>query len=310
MNRVLMGVAPPLWDTPLMRGSQRLDVPEARELLEANLALIRRLVAFTCRHHRFTPEEAEDFASSATLKLVENDYAVLRAWEGRSSLSTYLSIVVQRWALDHRTHEWGKWHPSAEAKRMGAIAVELEQIVVRDGRTIEEAFPFLAAKEGSVTLDSLRQMAARFPRRAAKRHDVPVEEAEEVATAGSREIEDQARSGERRRTAERVAGVVREALAAYSADDRLILQLRFVQGMTVAQIARALQRDQKLLYRRIERCLADIRAEAHAAGLADEDLIDLVGRDDVFLDFDLGNGDARPSKQSDETVATAAEDPE
>ena len=315
MNRVLIGssvsgiqgVGAPARDTPFHRGSHRLDGQEARELLEANLALVGRVVAFACRRYHFDHDEAEDFASAVNLKLVENDYAILRAWEHRSSLSTYLSIVIQRWALDHRIHEWGKWHPSAEAKRMGAVAMELEQIVIRDGRTVDEAFPLLAAKHPEVTLDSLKLMAARFPRRAPRRHDVPVEEAEELAVAGPRDIEDQACASERRRTAVRIAALMREAFARRPEDDRLVLQLRYGQGMTIAQIARALQRDQKLLYRRMERCMEDIREELRAAGVADEDVIDLIGRDDVFLDFDLGNGAARPSKESDERVANQTE---
>jgi len=283
-----------------------LEVREARELLEANLALIRRVVAFTCRHHHFTHEEAEEFASAANLKLVENDYSVLRSWQGRSSLATFLSIVVERWALDYRTHTWGKWHPSAEAKRIGPVAVELEQIVVRDGRSIEEAFPLLAAKDANVTLDSLKRMAARFPRRSPKRYDVPVED--DVAVADAREIEDHALEDERRRTADRVAALVRNALAKCPEDIRLVLRLHYIEGMTVAQIARALQREQKLLYRRIERCMDEIRAELRAAGVADRDAVDLIGRDDVFLDFQLGNGGPRPSIQSDERVATEAEE--
>jgi RNA polymerase sigma factor (sigma-70 family) len=41
--------------------------------------------------------------------------------------------------------------------------------------------------------------------------------------------------------------------------DRLLVRLRFDENLTVAQIARALQMDQKALYRRFERLLRDLR---------------------------------------------------
>lgn len=282
-----------------------MEVQKARELLESSLALVGRVVAFACRRYRFDPDDAEEFASVVHLKLVDDEYAVLRSYERRSGLSTFLSVVIQRWALDYRIHAWGKWHPSAEAKRMGAVAVELEQHIHRDGRTIEEALPFLASKHQNVTLESLKNIAANLPRRAPRRHDVPVEEADPVT--GPNDIEDYALAKDRRRIADRLAALVCAAIARRPDDDRLILQLRFEQGMTVAQIARALQREQKFLYRQIERCMRDIRGEIVAAGLAPADVTDLIGRDDAFLSFDLGKTGSRPSKKSDERVAAPTE---
>lgn len=284
-----------------------MEVREARELLEANLALVGRIVGFACRRYRFDPDDAEDFASVVNVKLVENEFGILRSYEGRSGLATFLSIVIQRWALDYRIHAWGKWHPSAEAKRMGAAAVELEQFLLRDGRSIEEAHPFLAAKHPGATLESLKRIAATLPQRAQKRHDVPVEEADPVSAP--LDIEDQARGDDRRRTADRLAALMRGAIAKRPDDDRLILQLRFEQGMTVAQIARALQRDQKFLYRQIERCMREIRAEIVAGGLAPADVLDLIGREDTFLSFDLGKDGPRPSMKGDEKVAAQTEGP-
>jgi RNA polymerase sigma factor for flagellar operon FliA len=282
-----------------------LEVQEARELLESSLALVRRVVAFACRRYHFDPDEAEDFASVVHLKLVDDDYAVLRSYEGRSGLSTFLSIVIQRWALDYRIHEWGKWHSSAEAKRMGAVAVELEQHIHRDGRTLEEALPFLAAKHPGITLDALKRLAASLPRRAPKRHDVPVEEADPVTAPD--DIEDRARADDRRRTAEQVQTLVSATIAEYPEDMRLILQLHFEQGMTIARIARALQRDQKALYRLIDHCKNDLRKAIAGAGLTSAEVTDLIGRDDVFLSFGLGKPGPRPSKNSDERVAAKTE---
>jgi len=46
--------------------------------------------------------------------------ALLAKFEGRSSLRTFLTVVIQRLFLDHRISAWGKWRPSAEARRGGS----------------------------------------------------------------------------------------------------------------------------------------------------------------------------------------------
>src|SRR5438874_7414588 len=148
---------------------------DARALLEANLDLIERVIRFTARRQRLDESESEEFASIVKLKLVENDYAIIRKFEGRSHLATFVTIVVQRMLLDYRIHHWGKWHASAEAKRVGGPAVELEQLLHRDGRSLDEALAILRRNDESLTIESLRAIASRFPARKPRRRTVDVE---------------------------------------------------------------------------------------------------------------------------------------
>ena len=64
---------------------------DPRELLEANLDVIDGIVAAACRRARRYGPDAEDFAASVHLAFIENDYAVLRRYQGRSAFSTYLT---------------------------------------------------------------------------------------------------------------------------------------------------------------------------------------------------------------------------
>src|SRR5258705_10650787 len=111
------------------------------------MALIERAVAFACRRNRLDPNDAEEFAAIVNLKLVENDCAILRAYEARSGFATFISVVVQRMALDYRIHVWGKWHTTVGAKRLGPLAVELERLLHRDGRTLDDALVILVGKD-------------------------------------------------------------------------------------------------------------------------------------------------------------------
>ena len=87
------------------------------------LPLVDRVIAFVARRHHLATAEAEEFAAHVKLKLVENDYAVLRKFQGRSSMQSFLTTVISRLSLDLRNDEWGKWRPSAEARRSGPVAV-------------------------------------------------------------------------------------------------------------------------------------------------------------------------------------------
>jgi len=276
---------------------------EAVELLTANLGVIDRAVAYATRRYRLDPNDAEDFAAIVKLKLVENDYAIISAYEERSRFSTYISIVVQRMALDFRTHAWGKWHSSAEAKRLGPLAVELERHLVRDGRTIDEALSLLSSRHEGVTRESLQALAARLPQRAPRHREVAIEAAESVAVIRPSAVEEPVLDGERRQQSRRLSEVMADVLARLPEEERLVLQMRFEGGMTVAQIARMLNLDQRLLYRQIERRMRDIKAELIRNGIAPRDALDLIGRDEVLLDFELGKAARRPSKLADETVA-------
>jgi len=281
------------------------SLSNAGDLLTANLATIERNVAFACRRYRFKPDDAEEFASVVKLRLIENDYAVLRKFEGRSSFSTFISSVVQRMALDYQIHMWGKWHPSAEAMRLGEMAVELERCLRRDGRSIEEVLPSLRQRYGDVDRDTLDSIVARLPQRGPRRRSVALEEAEDVAAACS--AEETAFAEDRQRTSAHISEVMNDLLQKLPPDDQVILQLRFEGNMSVADIARALLLDQKLLYRRIERCIRGIRDGLTRAGVDANEALDLIGHPGVALDFIMRNQATRPSKHSDGSVAAKTE---
>jgi RNA polymerase sigma-70 factor, ECF subfamily len=62
------------------------------------LGLIYRIIHHSAHLRGVTmqPEDVEDLASDILLQVVANNYAVLRQFQGRSSLSTYLTIICRR----------------------------------------------------------------------------------------------------------------------------------------------------------------------------------------------------------------------
>lgn len=275
--------------------------------MTSNLAVVEKTIAFACRRFRLDLDDADEFGAIVKLKLVEDDYAILRKYEQRCQFATFISVVVQRMALDYRIHTWGKWHVSAEAKRLGPLAMDLDRLLHRDGRTVAEALVILAPKHEGLTAEALQVLAERLPRRPPRHRAVQLDDAVPVAVTRGDTVEERVRARDRRGASERLSALMTAVIEKMPEDERLILQLRFEGGMAVSQISRVLGIEQKLLYRRLERRMRDIRAELERAGIEPGDALDLIGRDEDLLDFNLGIESRRPSIGANETVAADSE---
>lgn len=242
----------------------------ARQTLEAHIDLIEQVVEWTCRRQRFSREDAEDFRSNVFLKLIQNDYAVLRKFRGKSSLRTYLTTVIQRLALDFRNQKWGKWRPSAAARRLGSVALHLETLVWRDRLTLDEAIATLLTNyRVESSRDELEQISKQLPVRHSRREnvDLPIDlSAKERADAALWRKEDLRRKVNAGRR-------LHSLLAALPTEDRLILKLRFEDGLKICQIAARLELKPRPLYRRIQNCLSGLRHRLESDGFTREQYV-------------------------------------
>jgi RNA polymerase sigma factor for flagellar operon FliA len=236
------------------------------DLFTANQPIIERAITHVCRRHRLCGPEAEDFASATRLALIENDQARLRAFAGRSSLQTYLVVIITRLFQDWRNAQWGKWRPSAEAKRLGPLAIKLETMTVRDKLSFDEAVETLWTNHG-VTEDraALAEMCGRFPVRSGR--TFTGEEALETVAAPNSFASAPLEQSEAAQAAGRAGSALETELAKLAAQDRLIIKMRFDSDFGVAEIAKIMQLEPKPLYRRIERILMQLRRSLEGCGL-------------------------------------------
>ena len=252
----------------------------------AQLELIDRVTGSICRRHCCFGAEAEDFAGSVKIKLIDKDYAVFRKFQGKSLLATYLTTVIANQFRDYRIQKWGKWRSSATAKRLGTEAEQLEQLLYRDGFSFDEAVRKLRFDLGvTLSRSELRQIELKLPLRWPRR----LEGDEQLAEIpGDDRAEQRALDSIRAAVAERTQAALATALARLPEEDRLILKMRF-EGQKIVQIARVLSLEQRPLYSRIEKSLKQLRASLEAAGVSRDQAQDIVGWDgfDVRVDYDL-----------------------
>jgi len=265
---------------------------DGERLFLDHLEVIEKIIRFTTRRNGLSTEDAEELAGHVRLKLIEDDYALLRKFEGRSKFTTYLTTVIQRLFLDWRIARWGKWRPSAEAKRLGPTAILLEQLVHRDGYTFDEAVSVLRTSHGvDDDRDRLYAMLLGFPERMARPGKRQVDpDSVTIAAKGSpvEELEER-ESGERGRELARALG---ESLAALPARERVVVRMRYLDGFSVPEIARTLGINHKSLYRDIDRIGAVLRDALLARGFDRAEARELLERRVPTLDLGA-NGDFR-----------------
>lgn len=243
-----------------------------RELFHEALPAIEESIRFVCRRRRCRHDEGEDFASAVRLRFMENDCALLRQFVGRSRLQTYVNVVVLRLFIDYRRRHWGVWRPSARARKLGPVAVRLDTLLYRDGYDLDAAIQMLRTNEGvPVSENGLRDLAAQL-----EAHPVRREEGSATLEAVDRDSGERADGAliddERRRRARDLRHALKGAFGQLGPEDVLLLRMRFQDRLTMPQIAKVLATDPKVLYRRTERLLDDLRAELERRGFRPEDV--------------------------------------
>lgn len=242
----------------------------ADQLFLSSLPLIDAIAAQASRRIGLSKDEAEEFTSHLKFKLIEDDYAILRSYLGRqSSFRTYLTVVIKRLFLDYTDHLWGKWRPSAEASRIGHIAVEWERLRAREGFTFDEALQVLQTRyEETPSREELVELEARLPLRPVRRR-ISEEQFEELSQRDptpDQRLEQKESKAQRKKA----HAVLQRALAKLPSEDRLLLQMYLEGGFRVSEIARTLRLEQKPLYRRMDRIMKELRIHMEKQGFSRE----------------------------------------
>jgi len=252
-----------------------------QRLLLDQLDLIKQIVRTVGKRRHLSAAERDDFASFVHLRLVEDDYAILRKFQGRSTLWTYLAAVIERLSLDFCTEKWGRWRPSAMAEKLGPVGVIMERLINRDGHPIEEAIEILRSQNGvTLTYAQLRALWEQLPVRV-RTSEVGEEAAQELIGTDNSEahVEDE----ERRKNIERLQRVLQSALADLAAQDRVLIALRFDQDLSMVEIAQLTGVSVPTLHRRLDKSVKQLRLALSHVGIDAREVAGLIGHPALAL---------------------------
>ena len=259
--------------------AHRLDRATLEAQLLSLLPQVDRMVVFLARRHGIRGADVDDLSQCVKLRLVEDDYAILRKFRGESDIKTFLRAVVARMVQDYRIKRYGRWRPSAAALRLGRVALLLESLIYRRGCSLAEAREILrAAGETTVNERELAKILARLPRRLVAQpieaNEIPL--SEQDTSLGADDLVEHAGN---LATRQRIESALRRALDGLDPDARCMIVLHYWQNMSVANIARALNVPQKPLYRVLERAEKAVHRALLESGISATDTHDMLDAD-------------------------------
>lgn len=223
------------------------------QLIDQQRPHVERVLHEIARRHYLASTEVEEFRAAVERALERNDYELLRAFDGRSTWETYLSTVVTRQFFLFQAAMWGQWRPTGTALRLGPAAMLLEELVIRDRFSLNDAIDWMRTTHRvDLPRHRLLQIAEQLGVSA-------------LAATNRRPATEVVLSAELR-------NAVRDALALLAPEDRLILELRFRDQQPLTRIAALLKIDARPLQRRIETIKAVIRESLLAQGISATDV--------------------------------------
>jgi RNA polymerase sigma factor for flagellar operon FliA len=260
-------------------------------LLLENLGAVDQIIRSIARRHRLSKPEIDEFTSYVHLRLIDQDYRVLRKFQHRSQLTTYLVTVVGRMFTDHRNAEWGRWRPSTEARRLGPAAVLLDRLVSRDGHSLDEAVQIMRiTHQVKESEDVLRALWDRLPGREAD-VEVALGSVTEAAAGVAGPMTDET---DRTQRTTRVAAALNRGAAALAPADRALVRLHALEGLTLVDLASRQGLHVSSMRRRWNRIKRTFRKAFVAEGLEAHDVERLMeghlNLPATFLDDDADAG--------------------
>ncbi|MCG8462924.1 MAG: sigma-70 family RNA polymerase sigma factor [Holophagales bacterium] len=267
-------------------------IQDGRQLFLDHLPLIEKLVLRAARRQGFRHGEIEDLASWIHLKMIDDDYGILRKFRGESPLSAYLTVVILNLARDYRIQRTGKWRHSRAAQRLGVEARRLEVLIYRDGRTAEEAVETLIRHgRAEKSRSELETLIAELPHRQGTSH-----EGGETVDHLQAEVPDldPVEGRELRSTLEATQAALDRALLELEAEDRLLLRLIFQDGWSLARISRHYGWPQRPLYDRRDKALRRLREGLTEAGIDWARVSELLGRAESNLEIEYDGSGSEP----------------
>jgi len=104
-------------DRDLIRRCLHHEAGAWNEFVDRYLGLVYHVINHTAhlRSYPIKPHEAEDIVATVLLQVIDNDYAALRQFRGKSSLSSYLTVIARRVCVQELARRAGIKETSAIA---------------------------------------------------------------------------------------------------------------------------------------------------------------------------------------------------
>jgi RNA polymerase sigma factor (sigma-70 family) len=207
-------------------------------------------------------------------KLREDDHKILRNFQGRAKLTTYLTTIISFQAIDLIRQRRGRNQERERAKKAGKSAELIYNLVFKEERGERDAYGELKISEDfEGSYEEFSELVSTIRGKSAKvldlsSGDLPVKQGFRLKDKDSFEIPDRMADPEliylKENRQARIQKVVAEVVAGLSGEQQMLLRMRYPksyskQPMQINEIADILNLSKKAVYNRLERILKKCR---------------------------------------------------
>jgi len=233
--------------------------------------------------------EALELSNQVLDTLQRDDFRVLRQFKGDAKLSTYITTIIARQAVDLVRKKLGRSREKERAQKFGKIGLIIYEKMILQGCSVPEIYADLQSNEGiPESLEEIETIAEKIKGKKSgaslppNNHSVVKEGVVRVNENGDFVIADTRGDPQEllieKQRKQKVGEVVKEIIQQLSGEERLILRMRFpaqeeVEPEKVEQMAKFLGISKKAVYKRITRVLKKCRNIMDQKGVTINDLL-------------------------------------
>jgi RNA polymerase sigma factor for flagellar operon FliA len=238
--------------------------------------------------------EALELCNHVLDTLRRDNYRVLRQFKGNAKLSTYITTIISRQAVDILRKKLGRSREKERAQKFGKTGMLVYERIIQQGGAVSDVYKELnASGEAGQTMDDIAAIVEKIK---GKKHLPPSKEDDNTLVRdgfsvsvdgkghGERQViipdtrgDPQELAMEQQRTGN-IRRAVQAVIARLDNDERMILRMRFPaeedeKPQKVECIATLLGISQKAVYKRIDRLMKKCRGILAEQGMTCDELL-------------------------------------
>ncbi len=227
--------------------------------------------------------EALELSNRVLDLLKKNDFRILRDFQEKCKLTTYLCAIISRQAIDMIRRKLGRSREKERAKLLGEAGLLVYERIFKDKYSPAEVLDELNSTKHSCTLEELEEIVKKIkgPNKIENTENDSIIRTgkvtvkEEVVVVDNKSDPQQITMDNMQR--EKTREVINDILHQLSGEERLILRMRYPAGegeepKPVQFIADTLSISQKAVYKRITRIMKKCKQRANERGVSFNDL--------------------------------------
>ncbi len=262
-------------DSGVARILDGLGSPQCRQAWSDFLALYSPYILQTVKVFERDDDPVADCFLFVCERLCEKGFRRLRSFDpgGSAEFTTWLRVVVRNLCLDWHRKESGRYRVFQSVAKLGALEQEVFKCVYERGLSQDESLNLLRLRHPQLTMEELEASLARVQSTltdrqiwlASTRRHTPVPLApdlEDPVQEGLAEIADPAPSIESFLMVDEQREALNRALGRLSEPERLLIKMRFEQGLTLQEIGRLVGlKDAQTVDRRLREVIEKLRRD-------------------------------------------------